>query len=305
MAFRIFVRCLRSYAVKPFPRVGRVVSLASSGYDQCGVRLVSPTLILAYGFIMSVVKFLCPNGHPLNAPRNFVGKAGKCPKCNTAFVVPAPDSDESPYPTLLPPTGGSSNKLTSVTGSSPQLQIHLGSGIREGNPSGVRPPQEVFVFLCPNGHKLNGPPSLKGKLGQCPHCGAKFRIPEDEPEEVDEAELVRLASPGAAEVEEISSGDLQPVESEPPFEEGVHPLASIMNRLWIHKGETGEIELLLPEGEIMHPEHFSPALSSNDYGVFATREGMGYSLSVIPWESVRRVNVHKLDQLPPGAFPES
>jgi hypothetical protein len=54
----------------------------------------------------------------------------------------------------------------------------------------------------------------------------------------------------------------------------------------------------------MHPEHFSSALSARDYGVFATREGHGYSFSVIPWANVRRVNVHKVDQLPPGAFPE-
>lgn len=253
---------------------------------------------------MSVVKFLCPNGHPLNAPPNLVGKAGRCPKCSTAFVVPAPDSEELSFPTLLPPTGGSSNKLTNVMGSSPQLQIPLGSGIREGNPSGVRPRQDVFVFLCPNGHKLNGPPSLKGKLGQCPHCGAKFRIPEDEPEVAEGAEIVDMPPPGTDPVEAISSAELQPVDSEPPFEEGVHPLAHIMNRLWVHKGESGEIEILLPEGEIMLPEHFSPALSSKDYGVFATREGMEYSLSVIPWANVRRVNVHKVDELPPSAFPE-
>ena len=35
-------------------------------------------------------------------------------------------------------------------------------------------------FLCPNGHKLNGPSSLRGKPGQCPHCGSRFTIPADE-----------------------------------------------------------------------------------------------------------------------------
>ena len=238
---------------------------------------------------MSVVKFLCPSGHPLNAPLNLVGKAGKCPKCGTAFVVPAPEPDDPPMST---PAG--SGRL--AAGSAPRLDIKMGSGIKG---SGSQPNQDVFVFLCPNGHKLNGPNSLKGKLGQCPHCNSKFVIPGDDPDIVEGAELVDEPPPETDAVEAIPSGHL---EAEPPFPEGVHPLAHIVSRLWSHRGQTGELEILLPEGEIMHPEYFSPALSASDYGVFATREGLGYSFSVIPWANVRRVNVHKAEQLPPGTF---
>lgn len=250
---------------------------------------------------MSVVKFLCPNGHPLNAPPNLVGKAGKCPKCSTAFIVPAPEPDEE-TPARRPGPSGSGRLAAEAGGSAPRLDIKLGSGIKAG--PGAQPNQEIFVFLCPNGHKLNGPPSLKGKLGQCPHCGAKFLIPSDEPEVIEGAELVDEPPPETDAVEEISPDSRKFAGSEPPFEKGVHPLAHIVGRLWRHKGERGELEIFLPEGEIMHPEHFSPALSSSDYGVFATREGHGYSFSVIPWANVRRVNVHKVDQLPPSAFPE-
>lgn len=35
-----------------------------------------------------------------------------------------------------------------------------------------------ITILCPNGHKLTCPDSLAGKAGKCPHCAAKFRIPE-------------------------------------------------------------------------------------------------------------------------------
>jgi hypothetical protein len=35
-----------------------------------------------------------------------------------------------------------------------------------------------ITILCPNGHKLTCPDSLAGKAGKCPHCQAKFRIPE-------------------------------------------------------------------------------------------------------------------------------
>ena len=248
---------------------------------------------------MSVVKFLCPNGHPLNAPLHLVGKAGKCPKCHTAFVVPAPESEHGESSVV---TSGS-GKRTVEGGSSAKHSIDLASGIKEGS-SASKIRHDVFVFLCPNGHRLNGPPSLKGKLGQCPHCNAKFRIPEDEPEVAQGAELVDEPSPDSEAVEEIPAEELVVQEPEPPFEEGVHPLAHIVARLWHHKGERGELELLLPEGEMMQPEHYSAALSAHDYGVFATREGMGFSFTVIPWTSVRRVNVHKVETLPPGAFPE-
>jgi hypothetical protein len=35
----------------------------------------------------------------------------------------------------------------------------------------------LILFLCPNGHKLHGLKTLAGKVGKCPHCGAKFEIP--------------------------------------------------------------------------------------------------------------------------------
>jgi len=38
-------------------------------------------------------------------------------------------------------------------------------------------------FNCPNGHKLNVKSFLAGKKGVCPHCGAKFRIPNQPTEE--------------------------------------------------------------------------------------------------------------------------
>lgn len=229
---------------------------------------------------MPVVKFQCPNGHPLSAPPSLAGKTGKCPKCGAGFMVP--EADEG-------------------SGSAPRLDIKMGSAIATG--PGSQPNQQAFVFLCPNGHKLNGPPSLKGKLGQCPHCKARFRIPEDEPEE-DEEPLAEPVEESEESGDEISPDELEMEEPEPPFEKDVHPLAHIIGRLWRHKGESGEIEILLPEGEIMLPEHFSPGLSAREYGVFATREGNGFSFSVVPWETVRRVNVHKVEHLPLGAFPD-
>src|SRR5262249_18314295 len=115
-----------------------------------------------------MIKFHCPNGHPLNAPDNLAGKPGKCPKCDQPFIVPQPDELGVDPATVA----AASSAVTPAMGSGKNL---VSSG-------------EIFVFLCPNGHKLNGPPSLKGRPGQCPHCKARFLIPTDEDIEAAAAE---------------------------------------------------------------------------------------------------------------------
>src|SRR6185436_17284714 len=126
---------------------------------------------------------LCPNGHQLTAPDNLAGRPGKCPKCNTPFVVPRPEeeeeSPEEPAAETTDKAGADKAAEPSAEDKATAAQIGQGSGKGKLNPS------EMFIFLCPNGHKLNGPPSLKWKAGQCPHCGAKFRIPDDTEEELE------------------------------------------------------------------------------------------------------------------------
>ncbi len=48
---------------------------------------------------------------------------------------------------------------------------------------------------CPNGHKLNIKRFLAGKRGKCPHCGAKFPIPKDSPDDnAGEEDIVLVAA---------------------------------------------------------------------------------------------------------------
>ena len=226
---------------------------------------------------------------------------------------------------IAAPASASSSSVTSGTstvgeGSSSKPAIGMGSG------KGILG-RDVFVFLCPNGHKLNGPSSLKGKAGKCPHCGARFRIPTDD--ELEEEEEVPT---GEADEEEVAEGQLnsesgggfnfnfaglsgqqqqeeeivdgaleeQPLELPPP---GPAALGYIFGRLWDRKVEGIEIEIFLTEGEIMSPDHFSEILSTSDYGVFAVKEGDGtYAITVIPWSTVRRIGMRKLTELPPNAF---
>jgi hypothetical protein len=236
-----------------------------------------------------MIKFLCPNGHSLSAPENLAGKPGKCPKCNTPFVVPAPDDAESREADDLA-AASSGSMVTPNMGS--------GKNLAAG---------EGFMFLCPNGHRLNGPPSLKGKAGQCPHCGARFRIPTDEEIEAAESGLggdeLSLAEDeqGAERIDfdRLFGGDGggQQPQHLPP---GGIGLGLIFGRLWRQRTEQTELEIFLSEGEILVPEYYAEALSRSDYGVFAIQEGDGsFAITVVPWNSVRRVSMRQIARLPP------
>ena len=239
------------------------------------------------------IKFLCPNGHQLNAPDNMAGKRGKCPKCNTPFVVPTPEEHEEPA-------------------AEPPAEEAAAESIGQGSGTGKLNQKDLFIFLCPNGHKLNGPPSLKGKAGQCPHCGAKFRIPSDDDElELPEApeESAQAASseqfvfPGFEEqIEEVYEAvEVEDTVDPPP--DGIHPLSYIVGRLWDRKGDNTELEIFLAEGEIVSPELYSEVLSIREFGVFGSKEGDGsYSVTIIPWSTVRKVGLRKIPELSDKVF---
>jgi hypothetical protein len=250
-----------------------------------------------------VIKFLCPNGHQLSAPENLAGKPGKCPKCGTAFVVPHPEEeeDETPQPSAEAPAEAPQPAAAPAGG-----DIGMGSG--KGKAGG----KDVFVFLCPNGHKLHGPPSLKGKPGQCPHCGAKFRIPTDEdlelPEETPAEPPVTTGSGSSALVgaepaaeEEYAAVEYEDAPEPPPTE--FHALSYIIGRLWDRRRDDTELEIFLTEGEIIVPDLFCESLSCREWGVFASVDGEGsYSITIIPWSTVRKIGLRKMPELSPKWF---
>lgn len=275
-----------------------------------------------------MIKFLCPNGHQLSAPKNLAGKAGKCPKCGTAFLVPPPESEDEAErtPPGVEPSAESPASTEPAAAEPAAEDSQKPATPAMGSGKGKAMTGEVFVFLCPNGHKLNGPPSMKGKAGQCPHCGARFRIPADDdlelPEEEDpeadgEAAASQSGEAGKFDFAKLMGGGQEEPEQEyeeeyagTPVEESVAPpppgpsgLGYIVGRLWEQRTEGSELEIFLNEGEIVAPDEFSEILSSSDYGVFAIQEGDGtFAVTVIPWNAVRRIGMRKLDDLPPQLF---
>jgi hypothetical protein len=218
---------------------------------------------------------------------------------------------------------------------------------------------ELIVFLCPNGHKLNGPARLAGKTGQCPHCGARFEIPF--PEEVERSdeydgladtvtedplkdypiqerasakqddedmplEVAHLFDAVRADAEssvvsrivaragKASSSSAKPTPGQPSSPSSspqfrrtestdLHPLASLVARLWEEREHGGIIELHLSGGAILVPEWFEAKLSGGTHGLFAAQAADGtVTMTVVPWDEVTRVVVRGVVGLPDGMF---
>jgi DNA-directed RNA polymerase subunit RPC12/RpoP len=115
-----------------------------------------------------VIEFLCPNGHRIRCQAVQVGRAAKCPRCGVKFRIPE----------------GSPVEVEAVAADSavsrPEFSDPAISDKKLPTAAAAPQPQTQIEFLCPNGHRLHGPTSLQGKPGQCPDCGARFRIPNYE-----------------------------------------------------------------------------------------------------------------------------
>jgi hypothetical protein len=211
----------------------------------------------------------------------------------------------------------------------------------EGSGSGPRDKggDDIIVFYCPSGHKLNAPSRLQGKPGQCPHCGEKFRIPSYEEDQIEEAveEIAEDDHPAAGpplggitdiedieefpetheEIEEIQD-EIVDIDVEADVEEvpiapeaaglaglaaAGHAMADIFARLWNRRGEEGTVDVYLEGGELLSPEFFSPQLSQTTHAVFAELADDGtYTVVSVPWDSVTRAVLKKVEGLPDGLF---
>lgn len=93
------------------------------------------------------IEFICKGCNKLvRTPATAAGKKGKCPHCDAVVRIPrqstAPRTDSSAKP--------------------------------EAKPSAP----ESIQFFCPScQHSVSTPASAAGKMGQCPSCESKFRIP--------------------------------------------------------------------------------------------------------------------------------
>ena len=220
------------------------------------------------------IEFLCPNGHAIRCADEQAGRAAKCPKCGVKFRIPKPEELTAGQPT------------TATALQTPPERVAA---------------EEQIEFLCPNGHRLFGPARLQGRAGQCPECGARFRIPSydeiDEEETPAEQELIQVSRQD----EQSATGLMleEPPQTEPLWDETLEGIGQLLARLWTRKTEQSTLELELEDGSTLTPDRFLPASAAGTHGLFATEEPDGtYTLLAVAWSSVRRVRLRRLPALP-------
>lgn len=272
------------------------------------------------------IEVQCPNGHRLACSDDRAGKQGKCPKCGTTFTVPksngAPASESA----------GTPDKPDDVKQEPSAGKLPEGAG---GSASQGRATSEPQIqFLCPNGHKLVGSPSLQGRPGQCPNCGAKFRIPvydvsdDEQFNEEFEEDLSRIGSEMSEqgeldsrmieEIPELEAGTEQEPEPQPPPEhpaadflpmmededdENMHPLARLFTTLWQEREHGGVVELHIGDGVVIVPDWWAIELSLQNHGVFALQAPDGsYVVETVAWDAIKRISIRRINELPDGVF---
>ena len=117
-------------------------------------------------------------------------------------AAPANASIENPFASNPVPSSSDSKLNSAASGSKLNAS---GSKIASGSSKQLEPKPGTIAFLCPNGHRLNGPEKLAGRLGQCPHCNTKFQIPP--------LDVIRAAQSGTdnlANLEEVQFSDTEP-----------------------------------------------------------------------------------------------
>jgi len=255
-----------------------------------------------------VIRFLCPNGHKIHCPDEQAGRAAKCPKCGVRFRIPDPSEIEE-----------DDSEVSDSEAS--QAQLSDSGEFLTGSGAGVETVDEdqEIEFLCPNGHRLHGPASLQGRPGQCPECGARFRIPSydeipDEEEEEAEEQISVTRTDRQAEqdvaLEELDEAEqdaeeelaiddtagLEQIATETPT---ALPLVGLFLKLWKAKPPGATVELHLEGGEVITPGRFAATLSQGSHGLFGTAESdETYTLTAVAWASVTRVVVRGMNELP-------
>ncbi len=235
-----------------------------------------------------VLEFFCPNGHRIVCTEDRAGEKARCPKCNVLFRIPGPDGANTTAKASLSGVG--------ITGS-----LSLGnpgaSGVPVSEPGKSGAGKEQIIFLCPNGHRVNAPPSLQGRPGQCPICGAQFVIPTM-------SEVVKTEELGFA--DDVASGSatrLPMPQQEALQTAGAHPLCNLMRKLWDEKQHGGIIEIHLANGALLTPDWFDEKHSRLSHGLFAAQSADGtVTMTIVAWDSIQRIVVRNVEGLPEGMF---
>jgi len=232
--------------------------------------------------VISVLEFLCPNGHKISCQPDQAGKAAKCPRCGVKFRIP--DAKELDIDEI--------SSSTANLDKSDFIDSSLMPKQPNGGVSGKK--EQEIEFLCPNGHRLHGPTSLQGHPGKCPECGSRFKIPtyEDVPADDPEASKQNI---GIGHIDGSRTSNLNI-----PTSDTAESMGNLFARLWTICPKGAVVEVGLRSGETFAPDRFLAKTSrESNQGVFATEKADGsVSLTIVSWSAVERVYIRGLRKLP-------
>ncbi len=238
-----------------------------------------------------MIEFLCPNGHKIRCPDDQAGRAAKCPKCQVRFRVPDPSAGNRSSAATEPDADDAEPRASAAP--------ETGSDDRGADDS--------IEFLCPNGHRLHGPHRLQGQAGECPTCGAKFRVPtyedlseEDVPDQPIEVGRAEAEADFDMVLPEVEDDDRPSAEALPErLTSTRHPTADLLARMWEYKLGGATLEIRLSSGETLIPDHFSAKSAASTHALLAAVERDGtHTVYLVAWDAIQRVLLRGVKKLP-------
>jgi hypothetical protein len=258
-----------------------------------------------------VIRFACPNGHPLTSPEQSAGRKSKCPECGASVIVPKQSARPGPQDVIvfLCPNGHRLNGPKSLEGKPGQCP-HCGAKFRV--PSSDEMPEEEPEEV-PDGEPSADEPIKSATASASADNGSGETLYLEDVEEVaDEGQAEAEEKPGAfnfnfeerAETgEEAQDGEDEAPEEAPGGTKSRGALPALFDRLWRERARGAIVEIHLTDGATIVPERFARDLSRHSHAVFAVKDPDGsHTLSVVPWSAVQRVTVRRVTQLPKELF---
>jgi len=222
------------------------------------------------------IVFHCPNGHRIVASAAFAGKQGKCSKCQVDVTIPGPG-----------------DRPSAAAVADEEAAAPAGSGVADEMPE-TQPPAEDQAAGIP------GPEP------------AEAAVAADQ----GEASAAGEDPAGAEEKENWSFMGGQPDQQPSGYESAWAPpdaaghggeagnaTAILVARLWAERDHGGVIELHLDGGSVILPEWYDANWSRGTHGLFASQAADGtVTLTAVAWETVRKVVVRQLTEVPNDMF---
>jgi hypothetical protein len=170
-------------------------------------------------------QFQCPQGHLLQGEEAHMGMQTQCPYCGVAFLIPVievhgmqsgyapqyapqqyagqpyvPQEHAAPEEAYEAPQASARGFLEQMAASEGGDVASAVENVGIDIDAATAEPGEIGCvhIPCPNGHELETPYDMLGQEVLCPHCGAQFRLRNEDSREYQEKQARRDYERGKA-----------------------------------------------------------------------------------------------------------